>query len=143
MIPMGEGDLHPPPSPLLFPQKHWQALELRVGQCGPCILVLRGQQEDILTGEHICHVQKCLQSVCMHHPEQRGQQPLPCLLCPSLIPIGSSTGPFSSLFADTVQPFEKACLGDVLQGLVLAPPEESIFSTQFPKYLVSWPFCIS
>lgn len=78
----------------------------------------------------------------VYNPERGVRQPGPCL--PLALPHGGGgTGPFSSLFADTARPFGKIHLGGVSQGLMLAPPEESIFSTQFPKYLVSWPFCVA
>lgn len=62
---MGEGDPCPLPSPLLFPQKPWQAPEPRAGPCGPCILVLWGQWDDTLIGKqaHLCRMPKWLQSV--------------------------------------------------------------------------------
>lgn len=70
---MGEGDPCPLPSPLLFPQKPWQAPEPRAGPCGPCILVLWGQREDTLIGEqaHLCRIPKWLQSVRCVQPRAR------------------------------------------------------------------------
>lgn len=84
---MGEGDPRPPPGSLLFPQKHWQAPELRAGPCGPCILVLWGQREDMFIGEqaHICHVQKWLPSVWCIQSWVKGlaAQALPASVLPS------------------------------------------------------------
>lgn len=136
---MGEGDPRPPPRPLPIPQKHWQAPQPRAGPCGhvdPAFLCSEDGKRTYATsknGFHRCGV---------YSPERRAGQPRPCLPL-ALRPGDSGTGPFSSLFADTVVPLENICLGGVLQGLILAPPEESIFSTQFPKNLVSWPFCVA
>lgn len=70
---MGEGDPCPLPSPLLFPQKPWQAPEPRAGPCGPCILVLWGQWDDTLIGKqaHLCRMPKWLQSVWCVEPRVR------------------------------------------------------------------------